>query len=329
MRRGKKFAWILIAGLLIISLISGAAWIGDKPVSAEISEQAKGRLVHLNEGNSKITVAYEGTEKTYSLATDVWVYRNSQKAAMSELKQGDTLDIIFNSKGQAAYIKAVDGSSVAEAAPAAPSPTLSVPMVPQTVTKQDSSKESVPSADVNAGISAVPQVPQSSAGIASSKAVQKDLNAWPWRELELELKSQNLKMKLEHEAKDQDTEAEIYIEMKDRAVVHLKGTEAEQLLLLMMQGLPKDKVAWEQALKQRLAAEFKLQDVSSAKWELDVEWKGDASSVDLPPAERPNLEPKSKEKEHGNGKERGKKHDQQDDDNDNDDDDDDDDHDDD
>lgn len=317
MKRVKKFAWIFIAGLLIISLIGGAAWIGDKPVSAEISQQAEGQLSQLDEGNGKITVAYEGTEKTYSLAADVWVYRNSQKAAMSELKQGDTLDIIFNSKGQAAYIKAVDRSSTVEAAPPAPSLTPPVPTEPQAATKQDSGKESVPSPDVNAGIPVVSQVPQSSAGMTSGKAVQNDLHAWPWKELELELKSKNLKLKLEHEQKDNDTEAEVYIQMKDRGVIRLQGAEAEQLLLLMMQGLPQDKSLWEQELRQRLAAEFKLQDLSSAEWKLDVEWKDDVRFVHLPPAaERSNPEPKSKEKEHGKSKERGNKHGKHDDDDD-------------
>lgn len=340
MRTRKKIVWIVIASLLIISLISAAAWIGDKPVSAEVSEQTKGQFVRLDEGNRQITLAFEDTEKTYSLAADVWAYRNSQKATMAELKQGDTLDIIFNSKGQAAYIKAVDASSVAEAAaapasavPEAPSPALAVQATPSVEvaaspaeTKPANGEGTAPSADVNAGVSTVPPAAQPSVGSANG-TMEQDLHAWPWKKMELELKSQGLELKVEHEPKDKETKTEVYIKMKDRSVIRMEGAEAEQMLLMLMRGLPNDKAAWEQALKQRLASEFKLQDVSSAKWELDIKWKDDAGAVNIPPAERPNPEPKGKgkDKEHGHLKEKDqgkdrKKHDDKDDDDDHEDD---------
>ncbi|GCL73958.1 hypothetical protein PN4B1_39000 [Paenibacillus naphthalenovorans] len=327
----KKIAWMVIAGLLIISLISGAAWIGDQPVSAEISEQVKGQFVCLDEGNRRITVAYEDMERTYPLAADVWVYRNSQKATLAELKQGDTLDIIFNSKNQAAYIKAADQSTDAEAAPAVPAdagPAPSAQAAPSVEaaspaeTKPDSSGGSAPSSDVNAGVSAVPPAAQPSAG-STHVPMEQDLYAWPWKELELELKSKELELKLEHEPKGKEAEAELQIKMKDRSVIRMKGAEAEHVLLMLMQGLPEDKAAWVQALKQRLAAEFKLRDVSSAKWKLDIQWKDDTGAVIIPPAEHPKseLKGKGKEKEHNKGKGHDKdrgKHDDDDDDHDDD-----------
>ncbi|MDO3677449.1 hypothetical protein Q3C12_10600, partial [Paenibacillus ehimensis] len=120
----KTVVWALAAALLG-GLIYGVTWAGDAPVSAELSTEAKGRFVGLTDGGKNIKVTYGGTEKTYPLTADVWVYRNLQKAAITELKPGDSLEIILNSKNQAAYIKAAAPEGTAS--PQSPAPPAAEP----------------------------------------------------------------------------------------------------------------------------------------------------------------------------------------------------------
>ncbi|UUZ82352.1 hypothetical protein LJK88_49585 [Paenibacillus sp. P26] len=106
MKKGVKIAGLVLAGSLGVGVVYGSGWIGDQTVSAETSTEVKGLFAGLTDGGKTIKVTDGGTEKTYPLIADVWVYRNSKKAVLKDLKPGDTLDLILNSKNQVAYIKA-------------------------------------------------------------------------------------------------------------------------------------------------------------------------------------------------------------------------------
>ncbi|PUA37148.1 hypothetical protein C8Z91_21555 [Paenibacillus elgii] len=305
----KTVVWVIAAALLG-GLVYGVTWAGDAPVSAEISTEAKGRFVGLTDGNKQIKVSYDGTEKTYPLTADVWVYRNLQKAAITDLKPGDSLEIILNSKNQAAYIKAAAPEQAA--APQSPAPPATAP---NAAAAQGSGASPGPATPTPSG--STPAAPP--AGPAHTPSASSDRQAtaepakpaangsWPWERLSLELKSRELALKVKQEQTDKGDEADVYIQTKDRAVVHLKGAQAEQLLLLLMQGLPSEKDAWEKALKQRLAAQFKLKD-DSPDWKIDVKWKDDAQVVRTPPVQPGKPEPNGHgaDKEHGKGKNKEK-----------------------
>ncbi|MCP3776123.1 hypothetical protein NLX71_22955 [Paenibacillus sp. MZ04-78.2] len=305
----KTVVWVIAAAFLG-GLIYGVTWVGDAPVSAEISTEAKGRFVGLTDGNKQIKVSYDGTEKVYPLTSDVWVYRNLQKAAITDLKPGDSLEIILNSKNQAAYIKAAAPEQAA--APQSPAPPATVP---NAAAAQGSGASTEPAAPAPSGsTSSVPpagpaHTPAASvdrpAGAKPAKPVEN--GSWPWERLSLELKSRELALKVKQEQTDKGDEADIYIQTKDRAVVHLNGAQAEQLLLLLLQGLPSEKDAWEKALKQRLVTQFKLKD-DSPDWKIDVKWKDDAQVVRMPPAQAGKPEPAGHgaDKEHGKGKNKAK-----------------------
>ncbi|MCP1310112.1 hypothetical protein [Paenibacillus tyrfis] len=309
----KTVVWVIAAALLG-GLVYGVTWVGDAPVSAEISTEAKGRFVGLADGSKQIKVSYDGTEKTYPLTADVWVYRNLQKAAITDLKPGDSLDIILNSKNQAAYIKAAAPEQTA--APQSPAPPAAEPNAApaQGSGASQGSAAPAPSGSTSAVPPAGPaHTSAASTSVSADRAVAAEPakpavnGSWPWERLSLELKSRELALKVKQEQTDKGDEADVYIQTKDRAVVHLNGAQAEQLLLLLMQGLPSEKEAWEKALKQRLAAQFKLKD-DSPDWKIDVKWKEDAKVVRTPPlqAGKPESNGHGADKEHGKGKNKEK-----------------------
>ncbi|KEQ23610.1 hypothetical protein [Paenibacillus tyrfis] len=309
----KTVVWVIAAALLG-GLIYGVTWVGDAPVSAEISTEAKGQLVGLTDGNKQIKVSYDGTEKTYPLTADVWVYRNLQKAAITDLKPGDSLEIILNSKNQAAYIKAAAPEQAA-----APQSSATPAPEPNSAATQGLGASQGPAAPATSGSTAPvpPTGPAHTPAASTSAPADRQAAAepakpavngsWPWERLSLELKSRELALKVKQEQTDKGDEADVYIQTKDRAVVHLNGAQAEQLLLLLMQGLPSEKDAWEKALKQRLAAQFKLKD-DSPDWKIDVKWKDDAKVVRTPPVQAGKPEPNGHgaDKEHGKGKNKEK-----------------------
>ncbi|CAG7645148.1 hypothetical protein PAESOLCIP111_04889 [Paenibacillus solanacearum] len=308
----KKWIWLCMACLLGFGLIYGVTWIGDTPVSAEISQEAKGQFVRVEDGGNKLTAAYEGMEKTYPVAENVWVYRNGQKAGLSGLKPGDTLELIFNSKSQAAYIKVAsvapeaaapaagkqDGAGT-EAAPAAEAPAAE----PSGASQSEAAAPPVSPAPAAKAPSQPEMAPQTGApGLAQAKTE----GGWPWERLSLELKSRELMLKVKQEQTDKGSEADIYVQTKDRAVIHLNGAEAEQMLRLLTTGLPADRTAWEKALKARLGAEFKLKD-ASPDWKLDIRWNDGAKKGVIPAVgKNTQSDPKAKGAEKGKEKEKEK-----------------------
>jgi hypothetical protein len=66
----------------------------------------KGTLVSVEGDQRKVTVAGEEGEKTFTLAKSVWVFKDERKSDLRDLAPGDEVELIFNTTGQAAYIKA-------------------------------------------------------------------------------------------------------------------------------------------------------------------------------------------------------------------------------
>ncbi|TVY10801.1 hypothetical protein [Paenibacillus cremeus] len=285
MRTMKKVAWLLTSTVLVFTLIYGVIWIGDSPVLAQTSQEAKGQFVRVDGGGKTlVAVTDNGTEQTYPVADNVWVYRNNTKAGLTDLQKGDTLELILNSKSQLAYIKA----TAAKAAPVqqpeqAPAAAVTPPPAAQAQPQAAPMASQTPATGATA--------PQATAPSVQTAPVTD--GGWPWKRLSLELKSRELTLKV----KQEQAASDIYVQTKDHAVVHLKGTEAEKVLQLLLQGLPAERGAWEQALKQRLAVQFMLKD-ASPEWKVEVDWKdAAASSVKITPADavsKPQPEPRAK-----------------------------------
>ncbi|WP_426450113.1 hypothetical protein ACP26L_34645 [Paenibacillus sp. S-38] len=275
----KKTIGIVLGALLLTGTAYGALSVGGTEVSAEVSQEVHGTFAGLSGSNLKLDTGSGVT--SYMLAANVWVYRNSQKSAAEDLKPGDTLEVILNSKNQAAYIKATGQTPAAEA-------EVQTEVQTQTAAEQTAAPavETVPAAaaastETEAAAAAV--TADSTADTAAAAAV---VSGWAWEKLELELKSGGLLLKVKHEPGDSDEDgSDILIQTKDKAVVHLTGAEAEKLLSLVLQGLPNDRAAWEEALKQRLAGQFRIEASELSEWELEVDWNENGQGVTpvLPP----------------------------------------------
>ncbi|ULL13220.1 hypothetical protein DVH26_01235 [Paenibacillus sp. H1-7] len=330
----KKIIWIVI-GCIGIGLLSyGVLGAADTPASAEMSQEAKGQYVRVDDGGKRIVVSVGGQEASYPISSTVWVYRNNQKSSLADLKAGDSLELILNNKDQAAYIKAF---SAAEPAPAQPGQTPSESAAgSSTAAPSGAATDSttaaagdekaagpvLPPAAGNSGASGAAgatgsqgsvQKPASSAGksSASSGTASSAAAGSPgWEKLEFEWKSREFELKVKQDPK-KPADTELYLKTQDRSVIHLDGVAAESFIQQLVKGLPAEQKTFEQALKQKIASEFQLAN-RSADWKLDVKWadKPQPPSHPQEPKGKGNEKSKdSKEKEQGKGKEKHDDHD--------------------
>lgn len=289
----RKIAMLLAVGLLAAGIVYATYATGDPEALAEVSDQAQGALVGIAKGGKSVTILAQKTEKTYPLASNAWVYKDNRKAGLADLRPGDRVELILNSKQQAAYIKATGQEPQPPAAGAdskelAGSANGEVPtsdaqppesgaqslesgaQPPESGAQSPESGAQPPEAAEPATGPALPAAPDPGgantepADAADKPAVPAE---WPWAELSLEVKSRELQLKAKHKPGKggKDSEADIYVQMKDRTVIHLKDGEAEQWLQLLLQDQPTgagDGRAWEEALKRQIVANLQLEDAS-------------------------------------------------------------------
>jgi hypothetical protein len=156
--------WVIAACLGIGLITYGITAFGEQEASAEISQEAKGSLVRLDLDGKKLVIAADGKEAAYPLSSNVWVYRDMQKSALEQLQAGDAVDLILNSKKQAAYIKAASPQFAAAAQPSAaasnnsavavPEPSANEPSTSQPSTNEPKAIEASQSHSTMAGASA-------------------------------------------------------------------------------------------------------------------------------------------------------------------------------
>lgn len=301
----KKIIWIAV-GCLCIGLIGyGALGIAETPVAAELSQEAKGQFVRVD--GKKLIVSVSGQETSYPISANVWVYRNNQKAALDDLKAGDAVEVILNSKQQAAYVKSSGAAESSQPQPSENAASQSNAAAASGTAAVDDNRPvpgpTLPPAAVAvtgagaAGQSNTAQKPSgNTAGKPSSSSVAAGATQ-AWEKLAFEWKSRDFELKAKQEP-GKLSASEMYLKMKDRSVIRLDGAAAESFIQLLVKELPKEPKAFEQALKQKIVSDFQLAG-GSADWKLDVKWAE-------APKSKGNEKPKSngKEKEHGKGKEK-------------------------
>lgn len=277
----RKIAMLLAVGLLAAGIVYATYATGDPEALAEVSDQAQGALVGIAKGGKSVTILAQETERTYPLASNAWVYKDNRKAGLADLRPGDRVELILNSKQQAAYIKAT-GQEPQPPAAGADSKELAGSVdgeVPTSDAQPPESGAQSPESGARPPEAAEPATgPALSAapdpgGANTEPADAADKPAvpaeWPWAELSLEVKSRELQLKAKHKPGKggKKSEADIYVQMKDRTVIHLKDGEAEQWLQLLLQDQPTgagdgDGKAWEEALKRQIVANLQLEDAS-------------------------------------------------------------------
>ena len=111
---------ILSITLVVLMLCGWTAYAATSP-NTSTSTSVLGTFKSI--ASDVVTINTNTGDQTIPLAKSVWVYRNDQKAQLADLKPGDQIELIVNSKQQAAYVKATStgaGAPVTETAPATP-----------------------------------------------------------------------------------------------------------------------------------------------------------------------------------------------------------------
>ena len=329
----KRLIWIIVGCLVLGGISYGAFGLSEQPVSAEISKETKGQFVRVEDGGKRLVVNSGGEEAAYPVSAAVWVYRNMQKSALADLQPGDTVDIILNSKDQAAYIKAAGAQEPAQASASQGSP--SSPATGGSAEASAGSGAKTPTAPAEAGTSgaeapqATPAAPTASSAASASgskstpgsnASTGKDTvsvgtpgtsgssPAKAWEKLSFEWKSREFELKVKQEpakpGSSGPSKSEMFLQTNDRSIIHLEGAEADSFIQLLMKGVPSDAKSFEASLKQKIASEFQLKN-TSPEWKLDVKWL-DKAANSSPQESKAKGNEKEKPKDNGKGKDKEK-----------------------
>ncbi|WP_216624463.1 hypothetical protein [Paenibacillus foliorum] len=294
----KKTTWIIISCLCVGLVAYGVMGFSDSSASAEISKETKGNFVRIEDGAKKLVITADGKETVYTLSATAWVYRNMHKSTLSELQAGDTVDLILNSKEQAAYIKASSPQTAAAQSEGSVPPNSqavasALPTAAATGVGGDSASVNQAGEGVDGKI-AGPQLPtpsiesgangtavtgltqpkgQEGAAAQSKQTPPTQLGAGLIEKLSMEWKSKDLMLRIKLDSSTPGKSTELYVQTKENAVIHLTGASADAFLQMLLKGLPMERQAFEQALKQRISSEFHVKE-AKPEWKLDVvEWR--------------------------------------------------------
>ena len=104
---------ILSITLVVLMLCGWTAYAATSP-NTSTSTSVLGTFKSI--ASDTVTIITNTGDQTIPLAKSVWVYRNDQKAQLADLQPGDQIELIVNSKQQAAYVKATSraGAPVTE-----------------------------------------------------------------------------------------------------------------------------------------------------------------------------------------------------------------------
>jgi hypothetical protein len=160
----KKWMYLVIA-CLSITLIGYSVMAYANETPASTANEVKGIFVAL-EGQDNIQIQTTNGTETVALAKSVWVYRNQQKAKLTDLKAKDQLELILNGKRQAAYIKANSMDAAASVTPSpTPEPTIAATPTPNPVTTAAPTTTATPVSE--ATVTQAPATPAPSAEVTS------------------------------------------------------------------------------------------------------------------------------------------------------------------
>ncbi|MFC5451375.1 hypothetical protein [Paenibacillus aestuarii] len=252
---------ISLFSILAIILIFGG-WTAFAATSSDAATSASvvGTFQSTSSDQTQVSISTTSGTQTISLAKSVWVYRNDQKAQLSDLKPGDQIELIMNSKQQAAYVKA----SSAEAPAASPAPSATP--VPS------------PSAVPTATPSATPAAQAAPASpTLGTTAAAKDDTVYPGLAgIDLKIDGKHFKLQIKQVPGNGRTLYDLSIKPEGSGTVHLKGDEAAMWIKQLLAGVDLKSANAQQALLQELAEHYTL-DTTQLNVQLKTNWKQSAS----------------------------------------------------
>jgi hypothetical protein len=264
----KKIAYILIGCVCAIGLTYSYFAFADQGTGTESSKEMTGVLAEIPGAQTKLKFTNEMGPQELTIASSVWVYRDQQKAVLPDLKVGDKLEIIANSKKQAAYIKAYSpGSPLPEGQIATlPQPTVSPSVA---VAPSPSVRETVQNPPVTPSTIAGKDALKTGAALSPEKTGSASMDG-TWEKLSMKANTAELNV----EIKQGNGVSEVNLLTMRHEKIMIRGASAEQLIQKLMAGISLKSPTAKQDVLNRIIQEFNLSG-KKADLQLDVKWAPD------------------------------------------------------
>ncbi|MDQ0902225.1 hypothetical protein [Paenibacillus sp. V4I7] len=182
-----------------------------------------------------------------------------KRAQLADLKPGDQIELIVNSKQQAAYVKATStgaGAPVTEAIPA-------TPVTPEPTSTPASSGTSEHAA------AAVPNEPVSSTQPPS----QQNNELYPnLEDIDLKVDGKHFKLHITQTKGANGTLYDLNIKLENSGTIHLKGDQAAAWIKMLLASVDLKSSNAEQTLTQLLAEHYNL-DASKLNVQMKTKWE--------------------------------------------------------
>ncbi|NOV04507.1 hypothetical protein [Paenibacillus planticolens] len=254
----KKLPLIIISITLVALMVCGWTAYASTSSNSAISTSVKGAFKSVS--SDAVTLTTENGDQSVPLAKSVWVYRNDEKALLTDLKAGDQIEIIVNSKQQAAYVKA---SSPAASEPV-PSPTssASASAAPEPTQPPAAAQNQVP-----APATQKPD-PQAMPSSPPDKSIYPGLQG-----IDLNVDGKHFKLHIgQSKGAASGTTYDLSIKPEDAGMIHLKGDEAAQWIQKLLASIDLKSPNAEQKIAGLLAKQYNL-DVSKLHVSMKTKWE--------------------------------------------------------
>ncbi|MBP1967310.1 hypothetical protein [Paenibacillus aceris] len=251
----KKLPFIIVSITLVaLALCGWTAYAATAPNNSAISTSVNGTFKSVS--TDAVTITTNTGDQTVPLAKSVWVYRNDQKAQLTDLKTGDQIELILNSKQQAAYVKA--STTVVQEAVPSPSPTASASAAPVTATPEPT-QTPAPVAQVTASAPPAPASQQ-------DKAIIPGLE-----DIDLNVDGKHFKLHINQSKGAAGTTYDLNIKPDGAGMIHLKGEEAAEWIQKLLASVDLKSGDAEQKIAGLLATHYNL-DASKLNVHMKTKW---------------------------------------------------------
>lgn len=229
----KKYTVVTIALICLLLFSYSVIAFASTPTTSESSKIVDGTFVSVDATNLKIEINTPSGVQIYPLAKSIWVYRDQKVAIVSEIKANDQVELIFNSKDQVAYIKAVSVESVNKE-------VIQTVSNPKNENNKNEQQNTTNTASEPKAVSSVEQTQKQQIDLKNNLPIlntniQTITELWAdIKQLKIDLQDPNTKIKIDIKPNHPKFPAKIKIYSKDSEKIQLTGADAEQFILQVL-----------------------------------------------------------------------------------------------
>jgi hypothetical protein len=248
-----KFIYMGIGAIFTIILSFSFLAFANHPTTSESSSTVfTSTFISVNKESNEIKVKLGDEKDTYSLSDSVWVNRNEKQATLDDLTRGDSVELIFNSKDQVAFIKA---------------------------TSDDHQELAANSEEVKEDLDQLAKLAPEQTQVESEEASNVDIVSLTGTELfrddgelEIKIEGDDLEVKIKQKKQKNRVMSEVKIEVDDNEV-KLRGREAEKLIYKVLPSININSESDLNDIKNMFAKEFEM-DPKDLSIKVKIEDKG-------------------------------------------------------